>query len=309
MFFAKKAEKSNLFSAFLFTKKNLVRVKKHLLFASLLLLFIGILEIKTATSNSNGRAIKTGAPGEGTCRDCHNSNALNASGGSVTISSPTLLNNEYAPGQTYTINVTVERNGLGEFGFGFEALRASGANAGTLAVTNATEMHILTGNVSGNIRNTMTHKTNAGLATNTKTFSFNWTAPAAGTGTVSFYATGNAVNQSGNTSGDFVYSTSMMLNEANPNGVADFNMVNAALNVFPNPSSGNLQLSFNAPKAGNYLIELKDLKSGALVYNEQVNASNSENNFTLENNNWLPGVYLLSIQNGQDIIYKKIVIH
>jgi hypothetical protein len=155
----------------------------------------------------------------------------------------------------------------------------------------------------------MTHKTNAGLATNTKTFSFNWTAPAAGTGTVSFYATGNAVNQSGNTSGDFVYSTSIMLNEANPNGVADFNMVNAALNVFPNPSSGNLQLSFNAPKAGNYLIELKDLKSGALVYNEQVNASNSENNFTLENNNWLPGVYLLSIQNGQDIIYKKIVIH
>jgi hypothetical protein len=100
-----------------------------------------------------------------------------------------------------------------------------------------------------------------------------------------------------------------MLNEANPNGVADFNMVNAALNVFPNPTSGNLQLSFNAPKAGNYLIELKDLKSGALVYNEQVNASNSENNFTLENNNWLPGVYLLSIQNGQDIIYKKIVIH
>lgn len=97
-------------------------------------------------------------------------------------------------------------------------------------------MHILTGNVGGNIRNTMTQKTNGGLATNTKTFSFEWSAPAAGTGNVGLYATGNAVNQSGNTSGDFVYSTSMMLTEANPSGGFAFNSANADLSIYPNPS-------------------------------------------------------------------------
>jgi hypothetical protein len=283
-------------------------VKKKLLLISFALLAIGVFEIKTASSNSNGRAVKTGAPGEGTCRDCHNSNALNASGGSVVISAPDLINGEYNPGQIYTIDVIVERNGLSEFGFGFEALQTNGSNAGSLTVTNTAEMHVLTGTIGGNVRNTMTHKTNAGLAANTKTFSFEWSAPAAGTGNVGLYASGNAVNQSGNTSGDFVYTTSLMLTEATPSGGFAFNSANANLSVFPNPVATEINVSFNAGKNASYLIQLLELKSGAIIHEEKLNAHVGNNRMRIANNSWTPGVYLLSLSNGERTIHKKIVI-
>ncbi|MBL0316088.1 MAG: hypothetical protein IPP69_10005 [Flavobacteriales bacterium] len=58
------------------------------------------------------------------------------------------------------------------FGFGFEALLSSGANAGTL--TAGTGSHALNATVSGNSRKTITHLEDSGLVTGTKTWSFTW---------------------------------------------------------------------------------------------------------------------------------------
>lgn len=157
--------------------------------------------------SDDGKSGHNGSPGEQTCAksNCHTTYALNAGPGSVTISAPGLTNWNYTPGQIYTINVTIAQSGMPLFGLGFEALLGSGANAGTL--TAGTGSHALNATVTGNSRKTITHLLDAGLTSNTHTFSFTWLAPADGAD-VTFYAAGNAANNNGTKLGDYIYTTS-----------------------------------------------------------------------------------------------------
>lgn len=160
-------------------------------------------------SSSSGKAAKTGAPGENTCIQCHNSNPINSSLGSISVSIAGLTNSQYNAGQTYQVSVTVARTGQSLFGFSAVALNQNGQNAGTLVA--GVDNHTETSSESGTSRNYVTHNFNGGLTLNQKTFTFSWTAPASGN--VSFYFTGLAANNNGGTTGDFVYSTSLSLSQ------------------------------------------------------------------------------------------------
>lgn len=169
-----------------------------------------------AVSNSGGPpASHTGAPGERTCATpgCHGS--VVQSPGRLTIRFGDGLT-EYSPGQTYTITVELvepERNG--RMGFQLTALNASNQRAGTLATTNA-DVRLITGNVSGGQRQYVMQSTqgNRTSGPNTRVWTFNWTAPAAATGAVTFYAAGLGANGNGNSdSGDRTYTTSLRVSE------------------------------------------------------------------------------------------------
>ncbi|MFM7234064.1 MAG: choice-of-anchor V domain-containing protein [Flavobacteriales bacterium] len=181
------------------------------LFGSLAMAF----GLTSMTSNnaeySAGKAGSNGSPGEGTCASgsCHNSFTLNSGSGGVSISIAGLLNgNMYVPGQTYSVNVTVQQSGIGLFGFGIEALQASGANAGSW--TAGADSHILNATISGNSRATVAHIDNSGFASNTRTWSFSWTAPVTEI-PVMMYAAGNAANNNGGDGGDYIYTTTLSL--------------------------------------------------------------------------------------------------
>lgn len=163
--------------------------------------------------SENGKAGKTGSPGELTCRDCHSDFAANSGGGSITITNTGMTNWQYVPGQTYPITVTVARTGSAVFGLGVECLTAANTNAGTLVITNSAQTQIKTVTVSGAVRNNVVHQLNAGHTPNTKSFTFNWTAPAAGTGAVKFYFAGIAGDFSGDEGGDYVYNSSQTVTE------------------------------------------------------------------------------------------------
>ena len=191
-------------------------MKKPLLvlFASLMLAF----GLTSMTSNnaeySAGKAGSNGSPGEGTCASgsCHNSFALNSGPGNVSISIAGLVNgNLYTPGQAYEVSITVQQQGFGLFGFGVEALQASGANAGSW--TPGADSHILNATISGNSRATVTHIDNSGFSSNARTWTFSWTAPSAGI-PVTMYAAGNAANANGGDGGDYIYTTTLMLEPA-----------------------------------------------------------------------------------------------
>lgn len=157
--------------------------------------------------SDDGKAGHNGSPGELTCAKstCHTTYTLNSGPGSVSISAPGMANWQYTPGQSYSISVTIAQTSMPLFGFGFEALLASGANAGTL--TAGTGSHTLNATVSGNSRKTVTHLLDAGLTTGSHTFTFTWVAPASGAA-VTFYAAGNAANNNGTKLGDYIYTTS-----------------------------------------------------------------------------------------------------
>lgn len=157
--------------------------------------------------SDNGKAGKSGSPGEGTCTSCHGDFALNSGGGSVSISG--ITGGVYTPGTTYNMSITVARTGSTVFGLDCEALNASNTNAGTLVITNSAETQIKMSGVKSNV----VHQLDGGFTPNTHTFNFNWVAPAAGAGAVTFYFTGLAGDHQGDEGGDYVYSGTLALAE------------------------------------------------------------------------------------------------
>lgn len=175
--------------------------------------FFGIALLTSEKLSDNGKAGRTGSPGETTCTNCHSSYPLNSGGGSVAFLSPGMTGFQYTPGQTYNMSVTVSRSGNNLFGIGLEALTSANDNGGTLTVTDAGSTSIKNSTVSGVSRRNLVHTLNGGSGTGSKVFNFSWTAPVAGTGNVTFYYAGAATNSNGSESGDYIYSGSQVVSE------------------------------------------------------------------------------------------------
>ncbi len=215
--------------------------------------------------SDNGTAGKTGSPGENTCTGCHTSFALNSGLGSITIASPNLTNWEYVPGQVYQIDVTVAQAGQPLFGFGFEALRVTtNTNGGTLANLNAAETQLKVANINGTNRTNVVHKKNAGLTTNSHTFSFKWTAPATNIGDIKFYTAGNASDNQADSLNDYIYTTTQLVTPL----ITGIQSAKAKeiISVFPNPIQN--AFTFNLPiSAAKCELQIFNI-AGSLIFNE-----------------------------------------
>ena len=140
-----------------------------------------------STSGSPGG--KTGAPGDGTCTDCHSGTVQNgAAMNTVTFADLSGQVTSYTPGQTYAVNVTMASNST-KNGFEIVALTPSNTQAGTVAAVDA----INTKTVSSGGKTRITHKTAGSAFTS---WSFSWTAPATNVGNVTFYLATNETNTS-----------------------------------------------------------------------------------------------------------------
>lgn len=144
---------------------------------------------------------KTGAPNESTCAQagCHAGNALDVSGGSLMLTVP----ETYTPNEVYTIVVNLSRDGQSRWGFEMTALDADGARAGSFAIDDAGNTQLSEANSKQYIK-----QTSIGTAqgtNDTHSWEFEWTAPDADIGPITFYAAGNAANNDFNFGGDYIY--------------------------------------------------------------------------------------------------------
>ena len=144
---------------------------------------------------------KTGAPNETTCMDCHTGNALNASGGSLMLTVP----ETYIPNEVYTIVVNLSRTGQNRWGFEMTALDADGTRAGSFAADAGANTQVSDTNSKQYIQHTSVG-TAAGTD-NAHSWKFQWTAPDADIGPITFYAAGNAANNNSAAAGDYIYTT------------------------------------------------------------------------------------------------------
>ncbi|MBT3251562.1 MAG: hypothetical protein HN729_04200 [Candidatus Marinimicrobia bacterium] len=172
------------------------------------LIYIGMLfNMVLGYSNGppNGR---TGAPGESTCVACHSSFGLNSGSGGVTISNAPA---EYVPGETYTLAITVMTSGQSRWGFEVCSRTDNLDQGGTLTVT---QSNFTTTGSSGGITYLKQRSTGTfNGQPNSANWEFAWTAPEAGTGTITLYAAGNAANGNFSTSGDYIYTTFLAIPE------------------------------------------------------------------------------------------------
>jgi hypothetical protein len=118
-------------------------------------------------------AAKTGSPGDGAnCTECHGGTATTTAG-QITSNIPA---SGYVPGTTYQITATNPLTNTGKMGFEVSPQNVAGNLLGTLVAGTGSQ---LVG--SGK------YVTHIQANTTTNTWTFGWIAPAAGTGTVTFY--------------------------------------------------------------------------------------------------------------------------
>lgn len=155
---------------------------------------------------------RTGAPGEGTCVQCH-AGTLNSGPGRVTISG---VPETYEPNQEFTLTVRVEHPDRQRWGFQITALDDANKPAGTLSLDDRriTKIAVGTGDLGGRVY--VEHTSNGTFSGQARgaEWTVKWTAPAADAGRVTFYAAGNAANGNNSPSGDSIYTTAVSTGSA-----------------------------------------------------------------------------------------------
>jgi hypothetical protein len=137
----------------------------------------------------------------------------------------------YIPGQTYTFTATVTKPGYSRFGFQASPQDSLGNYKGTMIVTNTTKTKItgtkyITHTQSGNTQSS---------------WSWNWVAPALGSGQVKMSGALMAANNNGSTSGDSTYKVSVLINEC----------FKAPSNIVATPKGTSVTISWSKNNCAN----------------------------------------------------------
>ena len=157
---------------------------------------------------ATNRRSATGAPfGNGTCGNCHSGGSFGTVNVSIQIfevGTTTLVTN-YVGGKTYDAKLTINATTPPPFyAFQMVSVNPTNAQAGTWSGFSTNIRGVL-------VSNRMYVEQSTKLIANA--FKMTWTAPVAGTGTVKFYACGNAIDASGDEAGDNTGTTSLTLTE------------------------------------------------------------------------------------------------
>ena len=258
-------------------------MNKKLLIISALILPMVFIYKGINSSPTGAPEARTGSPGDGggTCftSGCHNG-APTETADIITTNIPS---EGYTPNTAYTITVTL--TGTGRKGFQVSPQNTTGTGLGTLASGTGS---MVTGGKY------ITHT--APINTATAVWTFQWTAPAKGTGDVNFYG---AFAITRNTTKTQVLKVTEKLGSS----IQESDLF--SVNVFPNPVSNQLNLLFNN-NTKNAVIDLLDL-NGKEILHKELNNNTAENAIDVSTVN--EGNYIVKIKTGDHIYYKKISIN
>jgi hypothetical protein len=263
---------------------------------SIFALIVAIISVSFRPMHKAGIAAFVQSPDESNCTDCHGG-TVNSGSGSLVISSPTLKDWKYTPGQTYEMNVTVAQTGITLFGFSIEALTSAGTDAGSFVIIDDTQTHIDSSDVSGTMRKSMTHSFNGGRTNDSHTFVFKWTAPATDIGPVTFYSAGNAANANNLNSGDFIYTKSQVITPASV-GITKLDATSLDVQLFPNPTKD--KLAIHAAVNDKLTVSIYDLQGNLLIRKENIFSKSFIDVSALS-----AGTYFTKIETLSGVAFKK----
>ena len=257
-------------------------------------------------SNKNGRASEakagnTGAPGDEalpngtpiTCISCHTASPITSSMTVSVLDSDSTIVMQYLPGQQYTAKVTITALTGNPLGYGFQmiALKDNGntdldgfSDPGNQTVNNYKIATIANGRTYAEHDNVSTPNT----------FNVKWTAPVAGTGNITFYAAGNAVNKNGQNSGDGATFTTLKMTESIGASTQSPDAERISMKLWPNPAVSVAWLSFRLPSSGDYQLTVRDL-SGRLVWESTRSLFAGDQILEIPVAGWSPGIYFTTV--------------
>jgi len=250
--------------------------------------------LASAISNAaHSPGAKTGSPADGNdCTQCHSGVAQSAHGW---ISS-NIPASGYVPGNTYTITLAGTHAGVKKFGFEFTAEDSKNAKIGSFTITNTTETQLT------NMMHAVTHTGNGLTPTNNqKDWSFNWTAPASGTGNITFYASLNAANGNNSTTGDVIYDIDSTFTEDLSSSIQETEK-NAKMVIYPNPIGNTLNVKNMVQ--GSYQLQISDL-AGRIVLEKSVQMN--KESFSLDISSIPSGVYFIQLKQEKNVYVKRFI--
>jgi len=248
----------------------------------------------------------TGAPGETNCTGCH-AGTNNSGPGTLTFDIGGGIT-QYVPGQTYLGTVTMLQSSVNKFGFACLALKDSNnTTIGAFSLIDATRTRLY---VDGT-RNYVSHKPCGADASTvgTNQWTFNWQAPATNVGTITLYVGSLATNHSHSTSGDNAYSAQIQLSPS-LTGINEVSKGFSNFSLFPNPSEGNIEISYEIKEDGQNRISLFDIHGKLLkvLVDEKNQKGLYKRSFNLKETGLERGMYLIRINNAGKELTKKIAI-
>jgi hypothetical protein len=199
---------------------------KHLL--SGILIALGLSAIVWAYSSTPPDDRAGNPPNTMTCKapGCHNTFDLNSGDGSLSIEDVPFA---YVPGETYSVTITLSDPGQRRWGFELTALDADNQQAGTFVITDPTNTQLSdNGGTSPDFVKQTRTGSFAGISDGPISWTFEWTAPSPAVGNVTFYAAGNAANNNGSTSGDYIYTAAAIASfcvKGDSNGDGNINVL------------------------------------------------------------------------------------
>lgn len=282
----------------------------RLLFTTLIFGLILILGM----GNKNGRASSqnrgnTGAPGDETslgqpktCQNCHNQGPILASLDITVLNANNQPITQYQPGQQYTASVKITATGTGLQGYGFQmiALRDAGnTDLDGFTDTNPNNYKIAT------ITNGRTYAEHDNIST-ANTFNVKWTAPVAGTGNITFYASGNGVNGNGTTSGDGGAKFSLHLQEFGTVAANEPQSPDYSMRLSPNPVIGDTRLNTGTLPTGQYRARSFNA-SAKMVWESPVTVTGPSEDIQIPAAEWQAGLYYIQLEGAHGHAIVKVV--
>ncbi len=251
---------------------------------------------------------------------CHGS-AVTGIGVTIELDSVGVPTTHYVGGMSYTVKISGINNtttSLPKFGFQLGSILGTAAmttptNAGTWSTSCPPSTHYSApsaGNyVVGLVEQSTALTATTGTGGNGSTYveTFNWTAPVASTGTISFWGALNAVNGTGSSSGDKYNINHVAISEwPATNAVSSIESINSDINVFPNPTNDRTTISYQL--ASNFVkgeIRITDI-NGNIV--ETLPVSNGSTNMTVDCTSYAQGVYFFTLIVNKEIIGTKQIV-
>ena len=203
---------------------------------------------------NNNDATSSGLRGS-SCGSCHRGGNYGTATTLELLDGTGAAVDAYRPGETYTMRVSIGTSSApGGFGFHVLAVDADVQQAGTYGTPPTdTRLSELSGRTYFEQRRRLTDATHE----------IAWTAPAAGTGEVTVYAVGNAVNGNSGTSGDEPDEAIVTFAEAGASAVQRTAWP-AGLRAF-SPEAGTLKLLPDVAAADNYRVDVVSASGQAVA--------------------------------------------
>ena len=230
---------------------------------------------------------------------CHAGTPIGSATASITSNIP---GTGYVPNTTYTITATANYPGLVKFGFEISPQTTAGVMVGTMTAGTGSQVHSQAGDVW--ITHTLAGTTGT---TGSHTWTFTWTAPAAGTGNFTFYGAFNCANNDALVTGDHIVDATLPVSESTL-GVAEISN-KPKINLYPNPIKDVITLDYTLAQTSSISIKMVDLQGREVAeLLSETGKSAGTYKSTFDMSKYEAGVYFVTLSDGNNVATQKVMV-